>query len=73
VTLWGKNSGQMFQLALLLLKDEHAAEAVLPKGLDDLAFERAPQYSDIKSWEHAVLEQSIKLLYLPAGGGGQFG
>jgi hypothetical protein len=37
----------VFQLALLLLKDEHAAEAVLIKGLDDLEFERVRRSGDV--------------------------
>ena len=55
------NSSAMFQLALLLSADSHAAELALLKSVDDLEIARPPRNSDLAAWQHAVVTQSISV------------
>jgi hypothetical protein len=71
VDFLGVNSSAMFQLALLLSANSHAAELALLKSVDDLEIARPPRNSDLAAWQDAVVAQSISAPEIPTSAADQ--
>ena len=53
------NGNSMFQTALLLSENAHAAEAALADSIDDLDLSSPPGNHSLAIWEGAVIKRSI--------------
>lgn len=53
------NCNSMFQTALLLSANAHAAEAALADSIDDLDLSSPPENHSLAIWERAVIKRSI--------------